>query len=133
MESLDSPVVDRNIAVLEKTAERYTVVEHVPGRRTELRRRRLVSLASLTPRDQLVEHRLAAQDALGELGVRIMVFDLSLDLIQLLVSRGRQRRTLVTLGLIRSRGHFPGGGYCVQDGNEARRPAGPAGQASEVY
>jgi putative transposase len=37
------------------------------------------------------------------------------------------------VGLIRSRGHFPRGGYCVQDGNQARRPAGPAGQASEVY
>jgi len=26
----------------------------------------------------------------------------------------------LALGLIRSRGHFPGGGYCVQDGNQAR-------------
>jgi PAS domain-containing protein len=39
---------------------------------------------------------------------------------------------LVHLGLIHSRGHFPRGGYCVQDGNQARRPAGPAGEASEV-
>jgi len=34
-------------------------------------------------------------------------------------------------GLIHSRGHLPRGGYCVQDGNEARRPAGPAGEASK--
>jgi len=37
------------------------------------------------------------------------------------------------LGLIHSRGHFPRGGYCVQDGNQARWRTGPAGQAAAVH
>ncbi|MBC7974397.1 MAG: hypothetical protein H7138_05380 [Myxococcales bacterium] len=38
-----------------------------------------------------------------------------------------------SLGLIHSRGHLPRGGYCVQDGNQARQRAGPAGQAPAVH
>jgi len=54
--------------------------------------------------------------------------------------RGRHRRgrhdkkpRRKKVSLIHSRGHLPRGGYCVQDGKQARERAGPAGQAPAVH
>jgi len=51
-------------------------------------------LAHGTPPDQLIPDWLAASSALGELGARIAIANLGLDLVELLVRGERKRKRL---------------------------------------
>lgn len=86
---------ERHEARFQEAAEGDAMIEQVADGIAELAGRWFIGLMGLRPRDQLVEDGFAPVLAYRQLGVRIVVADLTFDLVELLVGGDRQRRALV--------------------------------------
>jgi len=71
------------------------VVQQVAHRLAELARRRFTALVDFRPCNEFVEHGLTPRLTRSELGVRIAIANLVLDLIELLVRGEWQRRARI--------------------------------------